>query len=48
MRKDGSIQDVDIELFLKSRYGIEVSLEDIQRFILGGFGGGDVIDLGAK
>jgi hypothetical protein len=44
-RKDGSIQDVDIQLFLKSRYGIDVSLEDVQRFILGGFGDGDVIDL---
>jgi hypothetical protein len=33
-RKDGSIQDVDIQLFLKSRYGIDVSLEDVQRFIL--------------
>jgi hypothetical protein len=45
VRKDGSIQDVDIQLFLKSRYVIEVLLEDIQRFILGGFGGGDMIDL---
>jgi len=45
VRKDGSIQDVDIQLFLKSRYGIEVSIEDVRRLLMGGFGDGDVIDL---
>lgn len=45
VRKDGSIQDVDMQLFLKSRYGIEVSLDDVKRLLLGGFGDDDVIDL---
>jgi len=45
VRKDGSIQDVDIQLFLKSRYGNEVSIEDVRCLLLGGFGDGDVINL---
>ena len=32
VRKDGSIQDVDIQLFLKSRYGIEVSIGGCSTF----------------
>lgn len=44
-RRDGSVQDVDIQLFLKSRFGIDVSLKDIQRLVIHAFGDGDVIDL---
>lgn len=45
VRSDGSVQDVDIQLFLKSRYGMLVSLDDIRRTIIESFGDGDGIDL---
>lgn len=39
-RNDGSIQAVDIQLFLKSRYGVEVTKEAVEEVILrDGFGG---------
>ena len=49
MRPDGSIRDEDIMIYLKSRFGIEVSQEDVRKTILQGMGGSDgedeVVDL---
>ncbi len=49
LRPDGSIRDEDIKAFLRSRFGIEVSLEEVRQTILQGLGGsddeGEVIDL---
>jgi hypothetical protein len=41
LRKDGSIKAVDIVHFLSSRYGIRVSVKEVQDTILRGLGGGD-------
>mmetsp|Transcript_18286 Transcript_18286/g.33150 ORF Transcript_18286/g.33150 Transcript_18286/m.33150 type:complete len:1010 (-) Transcript_18286:165-3194(-) len=49
VRASGSICDVDVALFLRSRFGVEVSVEDVRRTVLVGLGGEDdeegVIDL---
>ena len=49
LRPDGSIRAKDIKVYLRSRFGIEVSLEEVRKTILQGFGGsndeGEVIDL---
>ena len=49
LRSDGSITDEDIKAYLRSRFGIEVSLNEVRWVILQGFGGSDkeneVIDL---
>ncbi len=49
LRADGSIRDEDIKAYLRSRFGIEVSLEEVRKTILQGLGGsddeGEVIDL---
>lgn len=49
VRTDGSIRAEDIQLYLKSRFGIDVEREDVTKTILQGMGGGaddgDVIDL---
>jgi len=41
LRKDGSIQAIDVVHFLNSRYGIRVSVKEVQDTILKGLGGGD-------
>jgi hypothetical protein len=41
IRRDSSIQDVDISLFLSSRYGIQESPDDIREKILSGLGSTD-------
>jgi hypothetical protein len=41
LRKDGSIKAIDIVHFLSSRYGIRVSVKEVQETILRGLGGGD-------
>ena len=49
LRPDGSIRDEDIKAYLRSRFGIEVSLEEVRKTILQGLGGsddeGEIIDL---
>jgi hypothetical protein len=49
LRPDGSIRDGDIKAFLRSRFGIEVTLDEVRQTILQGLGGsdgeGEVIDL---
>jgi hypothetical protein len=49
LREDGSIKDEDIKAYLRSRFGIEVTVEEVRWNILQGFGGsdgdGEVIDL---
>jgi hypothetical protein len=40
VRPNGSIKDEDIKLYLRSRFGIEVTLEQVRSTILNGFGGG--------
>lgn len=49
VRSNGSIRDEDIKAYLRSRFGIEVSLEEVRQTILQGLGGSDdedeVIDL---
>eukprot|EP00977_Amphora_coffeiformis_P018302 scaffold6378_cov176-Amphora_coffeaeformis.AAC.13 len=49
VRVDGSIKAEDIQLYLKSRFGIDIEREDVTNTILQGMGGGsddsDVIDL---
>lgn len=44
LRRDGSIYAIDIVHFLSSRYGIRVSVEEVQETILKGLGGGDSED----
>lgn len=39
VRQDGSIRDVDIMHFIRSRYGIKVTLDDVRQTILVGLGG---------
>jgi hypothetical protein len=39
LRKDGSIEDNDISLFLSSRYGVQVTPEEVRETILDGLGG---------
>ena len=41
VRPNGSIKDEDIQLYLKSRFGIVVTLEQVRSTILHGFAGGD-------
>jgi hypothetical protein len=41
LRNDGSIKAIDIVHFLSSRYGIRVSVKEVQDTILRGLGGGD-------
>jgi len=49
LRQDGSIQAEDIKAYLRSRFGIEVTVEEVRWTILQGMGGsdgeGEVIDL---
>jgi hypothetical protein len=40
LRSDGSIRDEDIKVYLRSRFGIEVTLEEVRQTILQGLGGG--------
>lgn len=48
-RRDGSINDHDVQLYLRSRFGLELSLNEIRQTIFQGMGGsaqdGEVIDL---
>jgi hypothetical protein len=41
VRPNGSIKDADIQLYLKSRFGIVVTLEQVRSTIMHGFAGGD-------
>jgi len=41
IRQDASIRDVDIVLFLKSRYGIVVTTDYVRKTVMKGLGGGD-------
>ena len=41
LRKDGSIKAIDIVHFLSSRYGIRVTVKEVQETILRGLGGGE-------
>ena len=49
LRSNGSIRDEDIKAYLRSRFGIEVTLNEVRNTILQGLGGsdgeGEVIDL---
>ena len=49
LRSNGSIRDEDIKAYLRSRFGIEVTLDEVRNTILQGLGGsdgeGEVIDL---
>ncbi|KAG7356326.1 hypothetical protein IV203_001012 [Nitzschia inconspicua] len=49
LRQDASITAADIRLFLRSRYGILVDEEELQKTVISGLGGGDsaeeIIDL---
>jgi len=40
VRSDGSIQDVDIKIYLRSRFGIEVTIDQVRNTIMNGMGGG--------
>lgn len=40
VRPDGSIQDVDIKIYLRSRFGIEVTIDQVRNTIMKGMGGG--------
>lgn len=42
LRKDGSIDAADIKMFLISRYGIDVTKNEINATIMKGFGGGGI------
>lgn len=44
LRPNGSIKDEDIKLYLRSRFGIEVTLEQVRSTILHGMGGGEAGD----
>jgi len=43
IRTNGSINDEDIVFFLLSRYGIEVTVEDVRTKVIRGLGGGDEV-----
>jgi hypothetical protein len=49
VRTDGSISDQDISLFLRSRFGLDISCQQVRETILQGMGGssedGEVVDL---
>lgn len=42
LRNDGTITSADIKMFLMSRYGIDVSEEEVKEGIMKGFGGGGI------
>ena len=42
LRKDGTINAADISLFLMSRYGIDVTADEVSNTISKGFGGGGI------